>query len=244
MLHWTNLVTEEESFVQIPSHKFALGCTLTELPGGSLFITGGDPTASLPFTGENPGVNDVARIDALREYAVSHLLPMQTARYFHCAVYHSQHLYVVGGYAFSTTLQDCERYSFADKRWTCLPPLPRGCFWMNGVVMEGGLYIIGGNFCKGSSDLIYRLRLDELVWEVLQTKLPQVANCMALFTHDNQIYFVVNDSLYSLHPLQTLKILPKEIAHFYGPSYYTNGKLYCSGWSGPAEKMEIGSLVN
>jgi hypothetical protein len=244
VLFMTNLQTGEEYYIQVPTHQFLVGCTLTELPGGSLFVTGGDPIASMPFTGEDPAVRDVVRIDTRREYAVSHLPPMRTARYFHCAVYHSQYLYVAGGYVLSTDLHSCERYSFAEKRWTRLPPLPQSRFWMNGVAKWGSLYIVGGSYREGYSDLIMKMSFDQLTWEVLRTKLPRVDKSMALFTHDNQIYFVVNDSLYSLQPLQYIKTFPKEITSFFGPSFYRHGFLYCSVWSGEAERTEIGSLIN
>jgi hypothetical protein len=37
-LHWTNLITGEESCQQIPGYEFRFSCRWIELPGGSLFI--------------------------------------------------------------------------------------------------------------------------------------------------------------------------------------------------------------
>jgi hypothetical protein len=81
-----SLLTGEQSNHQIPDYYFKFYCRWSELPGGSLLITGG-----------NPGVREVVRIEALREWAVSSIPPMHTARCKHAAVYDSQYLYVLGG---------------------------------------------------------------------------------------------------------------------------------------------------
>jgi hypothetical protein len=57
------------------------------VPGGSLLVTGGG----------NPTVNEVVKIDTRREFAVAHCPPMLTPRESHAAVYHTQHLYILGG---------------------------------------------------------------------------------------------------------------------------------------------------
>jgi hypothetical protein len=88
-LHRVNLLTREQSCHEVPNYRFKTGCRWSELPGGSLLITGG--------MGRFPSVKEVEKIDTLREYAVSSLPPMHTARIFHTAVYHSQYLYVLGG---------------------------------------------------------------------------------------------------------------------------------------------------
>jgi hypothetical protein len=53
------------------------------LPGGSIFITGGDDT------------REVVRLDA-RTFAVLAQPLMHTARYHHAAVYHSKYVYLLG----------------------------------------------------------------------------------------------------------------------------------------------------
>jgi hypothetical protein len=72
------------------------------LPGGSLLITGG-----------YPAVREVVKIDTLRENSVSSQPPMHTGRHYHAAVYHSQYLYVLGGFTEVRDLKECERYSCA-----------------------------------------------------------------------------------------------------------------------------------
>jgi hypothetical protein len=63
------------------------------------------------------------KIDTLREYAASFQPPMHTARSEHAAVYHSQYVYVLGGYN-GRFLGECERYVCAESRWEVLPALP------------------------------------------------------------------------------------------------------------------------
>jgi hypothetical protein len=105
----TNLITGEQSSHQLPGDQFNLHCNWSELPGGSLLITGGDEGYS--------AARKVVKIDTPREYAVSSQPPMHTARQSHAAVYHSQYLYVLGGYR-GITLSECERYVCAGK--SCL----------------------------------------------------------------------------------------------------------------------------
>jgi hypothetical protein len=66
-------------------------CRWSELPGGSLLITGG---LEVNYT----ATRDLEKVDTLREYAVSSQPPMHTPRHSHAAVYHSQYLYVLGRY--------------------------------------------------------------------------------------------------------------------------------------------------
>jgi hypothetical protein len=103
-LYWTSLVTGEQSSHQVPSYIFKYGCCWSEVPGGSLLITGGGyPTAS----------REVVRID-VATFEVSRLRDMLTPRSCHSAVYHTQHLYVLGGYSDSSSLRECERYVCAE----------------------------------------------------------------------------------------------------------------------------------
>jgi hypothetical protein len=123
-LYRVNLLTGEESSHEVPHYQFKEGCRWSELPGGSLLITGG-----------SPGVRDVVKIDTLREYAVSSQPPMHTARYHHAAVYHSQYVYVLG-------YRQCERYSCAESRWEVLPALPVAGYQMhNQYLLEAHMVV-------------------------------------------------------------------------------------------------------
>jgi hypothetical protein len=132
-LHRVNLLTGEQSCHEMPNYEFKYGCRWSELPGGSLLITGG----------EHPAVREVVKIDTLRESAVCSLPPMLTARRNHAAVYHSQYLYVLGGED-DWDLSESERYVCEESRWEVLPPQPLACWGMSAVELENSLYALGG----------------------------------------------------------------------------------------------------
>jgi hypothetical protein len=118
-LHRTSLVTGEQSTHRVPSYAFKYSCCWSEVPGGSLLITGGRYLDST--------VREVERIDTRREFAASHCAPMLTPRRMHAAVYHTPHLYILGGSNGDICLSECERYVCAANRWEALPPLPQAC---------------------------------------------------------------------------------------------------------------------
>jgi hypothetical protein len=68
---------------------------------------------------------------------------MFTPRRSHAAVYHTPHLYILGGRN-DSYLSECERSVCAENRWEALPPLPKACCHMSGVVVESSLYALGG----------------------------------------------------------------------------------------------------
>jgi hypothetical protein len=156
-LHRTNLVTGEHSSNRVLSYRFKYDCCWSEVPGGSLLITGGRIEA-------NSSAREVVRIDTRREFAVVHCAPMLTPRRAHAAVYHTPHLYILGGWNRSY-LSECERYVCAENRWEALPPLPKACMQMTGVVVESSLYALGGWDAYSRVDLVEKLSLESLNWE-------------------------------------------------------------------------------
>jgi hypothetical protein len=237
-LHWTSLVTGGQSTHHIRSYKFKHGCYLSEVLGGILLITGGGSIV----------VSEVVRIDTRREFAVSHCPPMLTPRRSHAAVYHTPHLYILGGLNYSRVLSECERYVCAENRWEALPPLPRACCDTSGVVVESSLYALGG--CNGEKDLdlVQKLSLKSLTWEIMQFRLPHAGGGIPCFkVRDTEVYFVLNKTLCSFTSLQVcpLKTLTKNIWTWSGASYYHSGTLYCcSNGGGAVPTYEIGSLSN
>jgi hypothetical protein len=155
-LHRTSLVTGEHSSRGVPSYTFMGGCCWSEVPGGSLLITGG---------GYPNGEREVVRIDTRREFAVSDCPPMLTPRMLHAAVPHTPHLYVLGGLN-DLYLNECERYACAENRWEALPPLPRASSQTSGVVVESSLYALGG-YDGSHLDLVQKLSLESLTWELM-----------------------------------------------------------------------------
>jgi hypothetical protein len=119
-LHRTCLATGEQSSHQVPSYTFKGGCCWSEVPGGSLLITGGGL----------PAVREVVRID-VGTFEVSPQPHMLTPRRTHAAVHNTPHLYVLGGEN-DSILSECERYVCAEYRWEALPPLPRACSHTSG----------------------------------------------------------------------------------------------------------------
>jgi hypothetical protein len=183
----------------VPSYRFKIGCCWSDLTEGSLLITGGGyPTA----------VREVMRIDTRREFAVSHCAHMLTPRREHAAVYHTSHLYIFGGLN-GRCLSDCERYVCAENRWEALPPLPRACSGTSGIAVKNSLYALGGS--AGSAlNLVQKLILESLTWEIMQFRLPFAGYGIPCFQlRDTKVYLVIKKTLYSftafnVRPIKTL----------------------------------------
>jgi hypothetical protein len=240
-LYRTSLVTGEHSSHRVPSYTFMWGCCWSEVPGGSLLITGGDDDAYSV-------VREVVRIDIRREFAVSHCPPMFTPRREHAAVYFTPHLYILGGKnGWMSALSECERYVCAENRWEALPPLPRACSHTSGVVVESSLYALGGyHRVEEELDLVQKLSLESLTWELMQFRLPFGEYGIPCFKlRDTEVYLVVYKTLYSFtgSEVRPLKTLTEDIQSWHGASYYRRGTLYCSSDEGVLS-YEIWSLSN
>jgi hypothetical protein len=238
-LYRTNLVTGELSRHRVPSYTFKYHCCWSEVPGGSLLITGGhDEDCNY--------VREVVRIDTRREFAVSHCPPMLTPRIGHAAVYHTPHLYVLGGCS-RRHLSECERYVLAENRWEALPPLPRACFSASGVVVESSLYVLGGYDDASELDLVQKLSLESLTWELMQFRLPFAGCKIPCFkVREAEVFLVVKKTLcsFTAFEVRPVKTLTAYIQSEFGPSYYRRGPLYCSNGLGGRFSYEIGSLSN
>jgi hypothetical protein len=235
-LHRTSLVTGAHSSHRVPSYTFKYGCCWSEVPGGSLLITGGG----------DPAVSEVVRID-VGTFEVTPQHQMDTPRRRHTAVYHTPHLYVLGGQIGRKYLSECERYTCAKNQWEVLPPLPRACTDMSGVVVESSLYALGGMLDGSRLDLVQKLSLKSLTWKLMQLRLPY-ADCLipCFKLRDTEVYLVVKKTLCSFTCLEVrpLKTLAKDIGSWRGASYYRRGTLYCSSDKGGVRSLEIGSLSN
>jgi hypothetical protein len=155
---------------------------------------------------------------------------MHTARYHHAAVYHSQYLYVLGGY---DEWSKCERYVCAESRWEVLAALPVAGAYMSAVELHNSLYALGGSHERGRDlDTVQKLSLDSLTWQLMKLKLPQAAFCFPCFKKDTEVYLVINKTLYSFTPLEVkpIETLPEHIRC--RSSYYSKGTLYYEDGSG------------
>jgi hypothetical protein len=143
-------------------------------------------------------------------------------------------------------LSECERYVCAENRWEALPPLPRACNSTSGVVVENSLYALGGYY-GDSLDLVQKLSLESLTWELVQFRIPFVGWCIPCFKlRDTEVYLMVNKTLcsFTASEVRPLKTLTEDIQSKDGASYYRRGTLYCSNFSGGVLSLEIGSLSN
>jgi hypothetical protein len=85
--------------------------------------------------------------------------------------------------------------------------------------------------------------LEGPTWELLPLSLPQSGVCIACFKlSDTEVYFLLDKTLYSFQTLSPVKTLPEGKESYYGPSYYSKGRLYCSYSVGAARSIEIGGL--
>jgi hypothetical protein len=228
-LHRVNLLTGEESLHKVNAFDFKSDCRWSELPGGSLLITGGGNS------------REVVKIDTLREFAVSSLPPMHSARHHHASVYHSQYLYVLGGYR-DSYLRECERYVCPESRWIVLPALPVAVGGMSAVELDNSLYALGG--CNEEYlDTVQKLSLNSLTWDLMQLKLPQAKMYFPCFKTDTEVYLVIAETLYSFTPLEVkpIKTLPQRLWCY--SSYYSRGTLYFECSRG-VESYYIGELTS
>jgi hypothetical protein len=221
-----NLLTGEQSEHKVPHYQFREDCRWSELPGGSLLITGG-------FSSDWASVREVVKIDTLREWAVSSQPPMHTAKRSHAAVYHSQYVYVLGGYNHPRCLSECERFSCAESRWEVLPALPVAGSRMSALELHNSLYALGG-YDGNCTNTVQKLSLDSLTWQLMQLKLPQAAYEFPCFKTDTEVYLVIEKTLYSFNPLQikAVRTLDREISRC--SSYYSRGTLYYERGAGIA----------
>jgi hypothetical protein len=158
-------------------------------------------------------------------------------------LYPTPHLYVLGGW--NDGFRVCERYICAEKRWETLPPLPRACCQTSGVVVESSLYALGGFNGFSYLDLVQKLSLESLTWELMQFRLPFAGSGIPCFkVRDTEEYLVVSKTLCSFTGFEVcpLKTLTEDILTWYGASYYRRGTLYCSNYQGGVLNYEIRSL--
>jgi hypothetical protein len=228
----TNLLTGELSCLTTLGFRYKQFPRWRELPGGRLLITGG--------WNRSFAVREVVKVDTLREWAVCTQPPMHTARFNHAAVYHSQCLYVLGGWD-SSVLSECERYLCAETRWEVLPALPEGGSAMSAVVLDISIYALGGFGHPTRLDTVQKLSLDSLTWELMQLKLPHSAYHFPCLTTDSGVYLVIKGSLFSFTPFQVklIKTLP-QADYKSDMSYYSRGTLYCT-YNSSFRSFKLGS---
>jgi hypothetical protein len=182
------------------------------------------------------------------KFAVTYKKPMLYGRGHHAVVYHSHYVYVLGGLTKRREIgKVCERYLRAEDRWEALPEMPSACQLVSAVVLAGSLFLIGGK-CNpwDNLNLIQRLNLDTLTWQIMQLNLPVSGLFIPCFkVCDTQVFLVMDKSLYSFTPFEIKRLrsvnMDEDISSF-GSCYYSKGTLYCSSDQGAATRIEIGSI--
>jgi hypothetical protein len=109
-------------------------------------------------------------------------------------------------------------------------------------VVERSLYALGG-YDESGLDLVQKLSLEGLTWELMQFRLPYADHAIPCFKlSDTEVYLVVNKTLCSFtgFEVRPLKTLTEGIKSWYGASYYRRGTLYCSTSQGAVRSYEIG----
>jgi hypothetical protein len=89
-------------------------------------------------------------------------------------------------------------------------------------VVECSLYALGG-YDEVSLDVVQKLSLESLTWELMQLRLPFAGYGIPCFKlRDTEVYLVVNKTLYSFTAFEVrpLKTLIKDIRREFGTSYY------------------------
>jgi hypothetical protein len=99
---------------------------------------------------------------------------------------------------------------------------PRACYSASGVVVENSLYALGGNDGSSDLDLVQKLSLESLTWELMQFRLTYAGFGIPCFKlRDTEVYLVVNKTLcfFTAFEVRTLKTLTEEILSWFGVSY-------------------------
>jgi hypothetical protein len=209
-------------------------CSWAEAAGGKLLLTGGYD------------IDRVICIELQREGAAVDKAPMQLARSNHFSLYYEGFLYVVGGYRSNSPLKECERYDLGKDQWESIASLPIPCKGASLVEDCQKMYAMGG-FNGDWLDSIQVLCLRSLMWEVLLLTLPFKTDnipCFKVGTDD--VYIVLAKDLFNVQVSQGrvewVKTLPEYISSMYGPSYYSEGYLYCSSFAGAADMVAVEKL--
>jgi hypothetical protein len=131
----------------------------------------------------------------------------------------------------------------AKERWEALSPLRRACCNAIGVVVDSSLYALEGYDIEKELDLVQKLSLESITWELMQLRLPYAGRSIPCFKLNNtEVYLVVNNTLCSFNALEvrSLKRLAENMHSLFGEELLPqrNSLLLANGGA----VREIGSL--
>mmetsp|Transcript_8264 Transcript_8264/g.16299 ORF Transcript_8264/g.16299 Transcript_8264/m.16299 type:complete len:122 (-) Transcript_8264:238-603(-) len=114
----------------------------------------------------------------------------------HGSVYDNNYLYAIGGCNFAGNMIECERMSMSEDRWEPLKPLPQKCNSGSVVVLKEiqCLYILGG-YNRDPLDLIQRLNLVVLEWDIMPIRLPSAVSFKLLASTPLKSSTVIHNAL-------------------------------------------------
>eukprot|EP00359_Climacostomum_virens_P011401 CAMPEP_0204917722 /NCGR_PEP_ID=MMETSP1397-20131031/15352_1 /ASSEMBLY_ACC=CAM_ASM_000891 /TAXON_ID=49980 /ORGANISM="Climacostomum Climacostomum virens, Strain Stock W-24" /LENGTH=172 /DNA_ID=CAMNT_0052090657 /DNA_START=269 /DNA_END=787 /DNA_ORIENTATION=+ len=169
---------------------------------------------------------------------------MLIGRRSHSVTYYDNYLYAIGGTVIYSS-RECERFNVTLEKWEAFEPLPQECTCVNVIALDESrcLYALGGEVTGHTIlNLIQRLSLRSMKWNILKLKLPSPAQCIASFKLDeSQVYFVISKKLYCFTPqassIKLVKVLRRDVISF-GPSYYSKGVLYTTR-RGTSDKVSL-----
>lgn len=235
ILHSTHLLTGKLTSVRLSSFVFPMFCSWYQLPSGCVMVTGGRVFNV---------TKNVVSIDVSKDYAVTERSPMSIHRDSHSSVHIFGYLYVVGGIT-----AVCERYSCNTDCWEIVGSLPKAVKDSSIIALEATqcIYSFGGRNADSILAIVQRLRLDCLEWDELPLTLPSFIRFLACFKIDEtKVYFLQGGTLYVFQPIVNtitpIRSINRNANSCNGPSYYVEGKLYCSSSKCAAKIVEIGEL--
>mmetsp|Transcript_6950 Transcript_6950/g.12645 ORF Transcript_6950/g.12645 Transcript_6950/m.12645 type:complete len:399 (+) Transcript_6950:666-1862(+) len=236
----TRLSTGVKSTVKCSSLNFVYWSVPCEVPKGQLYFSGGS-------NGEL--MNAVTSIDLLRDFASFKQRPMLHARVFHGVVYYKGFLYVVGGEVnYQTFRRECERLSLENGQWEEIQPLPTQAGHLSLMVLEStqSLYSFGGQKESGLIDLIQRLCLVNLTWEVLPVKLPISTSGSPCFKVDEfEVCLIVSEALLIFNPFNNsieVQGPVQEPKGVFNQCYYRDETLHYANVFGNLYSQRLGPL--
>lgn len=251
----TSLDDGSDTQIRLRIFELEKGCSLCEMTGGRLLVTGGRNTKA------------AVSIDTYRDSAVVVRALMLNVKSSHTSIFHANFVYVFGGRIMpeeyepkpsrrrwnDRLIKNCERYDYEQDKWESLAPLPEGFWGISAIVLEKTqqIFALGGAVkYQFYTNLIQQFSLVTLSWNVMTIQLPHEDYYIACFKVDeSQIYFISNLELYrfTFNPNKITSVMSIEnVDETYSrmPCYYSKGILYCSSGSQRARQMRLGRLSN
>lgn len=228
----TDMRTGQVTSMILKIDRFMIGMDWCDCNSGRLLLAGGENSM-------------VLCIETQREFALTLMAPMPCPQSGHRTAYYEGYFYVIGG-ANQLMRNECSRLSLSENQWEDLPALPHPCSDLSLVVIKAtsSLYAFGGNFNCIDLNVIQRLSIETLSWELLSVKLPSPTSYIVSFTQDDhQAIIAIQSDVYVFDSLSNeihqVASLRKPVNSYAGPSYYHSGRIFIAGFTGPAKIVHL-----